>query len=71
MAGKQTYYVSVSLPSELYGELERMAAANYTNKASIMRKALSEYIDNVRKLAAEDVINKLEKVEKESDLFSR
>jgi predicted transcriptional regulator len=71
MLDKRVHYVTASLPSELHEELERMAVANYTTKASIMRKALSEYIDNVRKQATEDVIKKLKKVETESDLFGR
>ncbi|MDR3031389.1 MAG: ribbon-helix-helix domain-containing protein [Holosporales bacterium] len=62
------YTISVALPKDLFEELDRMAIANYTNRASIMRKAVSEYIDNFRKVATEDIIKKIEKMEK-SDLL--
>jgi metal-responsive CopG/Arc/MetJ family transcriptional regulator len=68
VSSKKQYSLSVSLPKDLYEELDHMAVANYTNRASIIRKALSEYIDNFRKVATEDIIKKIEKIEK-SDLL--
>jgi len=45
MAGKQTHVVAVSLPKELFRELEAMRLKRFQKRSEIVKEALREYIE--------------------------
>ncbi len=52
MAGKQTHVVAVSLPKELFRDLEALRLQRFQKRSEIVKEAIREYIDLYRARAA-------------------
>jgi metal-responsive CopG/Arc/MetJ family transcriptional regulator len=48
MAGKQTHVVAVSLPKELFRDLEALRLRRFQKRSEIVKEAIREYIDLYR-----------------------
>lgn len=48
MAGKQTHVVAVSLPKELFRELEELRARMFRKRSEIVKEAVRQYVERYR-----------------------